>query len=731
MAYRVIVTVSIISLWISNFPGITSLNYECIPSSQQAAGIGVANCSRQQLAHVPPNLPHNIKILDLSNNYITELTDNSFVKYEYLEVLHLHNNSLRRLESKAFNRLRNVLYLDMSFNNLEAIPSQSFLDLKALLTLSLRGNRITSIPAGVFTSVSKLTNIYLSGNHISNIHPEAFRGLRNLQQLELQNNAMSQLNGSVFKYFTTNLKEIKLFHNPWYCDCNLRWLIQWLTNSSGIEAQRLRWRFNMDEPMCHGPSIVEKRAFSSLTGESFICPISMYSKARNVVTVEGSEVELFCKYMADPYLEIQWLKNGNPVNLQRTDKFKVEIDGAHMITSRLHIYNFKYRDIGEYECYAENQLGEAYDSCLVTLEGVDPAEVIQPSTEDLDNDSDRVRNAIIASSTIGGVVILLVIIIILFCCLSRCKQYHRRKKESIRMSFEEHLKANGIIEPNPKHEQIIYDEVPDEPSMEGDLEEPESAYNSLQRQRIPSSTNTNTYISFKSELSDQEDMTQMYSQGQQTNSTSNSKGSDGSQCESTSPLLENISPILIDPHDPFYVENLYVPRLYASTNHYLSSTNNNDYDDDEYVQRRIDSDFIPYRDIHGFILPGRSNGHGPFRANTLPYHGHSGQIYREPMTPEEEMYIPHKTRTLPHGYTPQYAVDYGSTPVVRSNSVSANHKSASVGHLGICPPKKPPRSFHSRDTVSLYSQHSGGDRDTEFKLSLPKPGTVDQYGTAV
>lgn len=730
MAVNKIVILSIISLCVSHL-GVTSLNYECIPSNQQDTG-KLANCSAQKLAHVPPNLPHNIRSLDLSNNYITELSDNSFVKYEFLEILYLHNNSLSRLESKAFNRLRNVLYIDMSFNNLEAIPSQSFLDLKALLTLSLRGNRITTIPAGAFMHISKLTNLYLSGNHIHEIHPDGFKGLRNLQQLEIQNNALSHLNGSVFNYFTTNLKQIKLFDNPWYCDCTLRWLIQWLTNSSGIEVQRLRWKFGSAEPVCHGPSIVEKRPFSTLTGELFMCPISMYSKARNVETKKGSEVELFCKYMADPYVEIQWLMNGKIVNSKKTDKYKVEIDGTHMITSKLHIYNFQYGDIGEYECHAENKLGKAFDSCLVTLEGVDPTDYIQPTTEEAD--SDNVRNAIIASSSIGGVVLLLAIIIIVICCVRRCKQYHKQKKESIRMSFEEHLKANGIIEPNPKHEPIIYDEVPEEPSIEGEMEEPESVYNSLQRPRIPSSTNTNTYISFKSEISDPEDMTQMYSQGQQTNSNSNSKASDGSQCESTSPLLENISPILIDPHDPFYQTNLYVPRLYASTNNYLSSTHN-DYDDDDgfLTQRQIESDFIPYRDIHGFILPGPSNGHIPHRSNTLPHHGYSAQLYREPLlTPEEEMYIPHKTQTLPHGYSPRYDyTDYGSTPVVRSNSVSANHKSASVGHLGMCPPKKPPRSFNSRDTVSLYSQSSIGDRDKELKLSLPRPGTVDKYGTAV
>ncbi|XP_052792324.1 leucine-rich repeat-containing protein 24-like [Mya arenaria] len=704
-----------------------SLNYECIPTNNQDTG--VANCSAQRLVHVPPNLPHNIRVLDLSNNQITQLEDNAFAKYEFLEVLHIHNNSLSRLEKRVFGRLHNVMYLDLSFNSLDQVPSTSFLDLRSLLTLSLLGNRITSIKADAFHGLSKLTNLYLSGNHIYSIHPRAFSGLRSLQQLELQNNALSQLNDSTFDNFNTNLKEIKLFNNPWFCDCNLRWLIHWLKNSSETGVQRLKWKYPQEEPMCNGPSIVDQRSFSSLTGEWFICPIRLYSKARNIETIPGKDVELFCKYTADPHVDIQWLKNGIPIDLNKKRKFKVEYKGVIMTTSRLQIYDFRYKDIGEYECYAENKLGRAFDSCLVTLQGVDPAIVLQPSMEDEDASKDRIRNAIIATATIGGVVFLLVILVIIFCCVRRCKRYQHKKKESIRMSFEEHLKANGIIEPNPKNEPIVYDSVPDGTlSIDDDMEERDSVYDSLQRPSVPSSTNTNTYISFKTEFSEPEDVTQMCTQGQQTTS-SHSKGSDGSQCESTSPLLENISPILIDPNDPFYEANLYVPRLYASTNNYLSSTHNGDYEDDPryHKQRKIErfeSEFIPVRDEHGFILPSKSTAYNtPYRSATLPHNGHV--LHSEPQ------YIPHRNRTLPHGYSAQHMTEYASEPVVRSNSVSINPMSASVGHLGISPPKKPPRSFNSRDTVSLYSQNSLGEREGGLKLSLPKPGTVDKYGTAV
>ena len=680
--------------------GVISLKYECTPRNQQETGMGVANCSAQELSHVPPNLAHNIQVLDLSNNDITILNDYSFVKYEKLKILYLRNNSLSSLHSQAFSHLQGLEYLDLSFNNLGMIPSQTFHDISALLTLSLNGNKITNIQRNTFKNLTRLTNLYLAGNHIQYIHPKAFDGLARLQQLELQNNALSTMNGSVLKYLTDNLKHIKLYNNPWYCDCNLRWLLQWLHNSSDSPTQRLKWQFPPNEPTCQGPNLVSTQQFSILSSDLLVCPIRIYSKARNIETSAGSEVHLFCKFMADPPVEIQWLKNGQLIDLTDTWKYVVETEGDVILISQLHIYNFEQRDIGEYECFAENLLGKAYDSSMVTLEGVDPIPFLTPDEPDEDDEKDRVRNAIIATSTIIGVVLLLCIIAAIGYLCIRCKRIRKKKRESIRMTFEEHLKANGIIEPKQKAEPMIYDDVPDETaSMDGDAEDSESVYDSLQRPRIPSSANTNTYFSFKTEFSEPEDMTQAYSTGQPS---SNYKGSDGSQCESTSPLLENISPILIDPHDPFYEANLYVPNLSSYTANYLNSTPHGDYtDENRYVFDRV--------------------------AQTLP---HNVRHY----IPTDDGFIPRRTHTLPHGYSYSHVPDYYCVvPVMRSNSVSVpHHKSASVGHLELSPPKKPPRLFHSRDTMSLHSHGShSSERERSLKLSLPKPSAEDKYGTAV
>lgn len=678
------------------FTSALGYHYECIPRTPNEAGIGVANCSSQDLTHVPPNLPHNIKVLDLSDNIVNILSDNSFVKYEYLEILYMRNNSLRVIKSKAFARMSILLYLDLSFNNLDNIPSTIFNDLSALLTLSLQGNRITVIEKHTFQNVSYLTNLFLAGNHIEHIDPEAFKGLYRLQRLELQNNALTKLDAQTVQYFSINLKEIKLYNNRWYCDCSLRWLPKWLMNSSESEVHKLKWKFNGDEPVCQGPALVKDRFFSKVSLGLFICPITMYTMGRNFEVSKGGQAKLFCKYMADPPVTVQWKKNGINLDIpENSYKYKTVSHGETMINSELYIFDFNYDDIGEYQCYAENILGPAYISYLVTLEGVDPSTIMLgngESKEQADN-GDKVRNAVIAASTIGGIVVLLIIVGFIFLFVLRCKKYQKKKKETIRMTFEEHLKANGIIEQTPKTEPIIYDEVPDSTmSVDAEMEEQESMYDSLQRPRVPS-TNTNTYISFKTEFSEPEDMSQMYSSGKETNY----KGSDESQCESTSPLLENISPIIIDPHDPFYQAHLYTPKLdsYIAEPIFLNSTRN-DY-------------FLDHSDNDVFL----NN-----RTRTLPLFQHPNDIFSN-----------HRTRTLPHGYTPKYYKD-PSQQVFRSHSVSANHKSASVGNLEMAPPKKPPRAFHSRDTMSLHSQSSSGDRES-LKLSLPKPGTEDCYGTAV
>ena len=689
----------ILLLVVFMFASVAGYHYECTPRATKEGQIGMANCSAQELTHVPPNLPHNIKVLDLSDNIVNILSDNSFVKYEYLEILYMRNNSLRMIHSKAFARMRKLLYLDLSFNSLDNIPSTIFNDLSALLTLSLQGNRITVLGKYVFQNVSYLTNLFLAGNHIEHIDPDGFKGLYRLQRLELQNNALTRLDAQTVQYFTVNLKEIKLHNNRWYCDCGLRWLPEWLSNGSESENQKLRWKFNGDEPVCHGPALVENRKFSKVSVDLFICPITMYTMGRNFAVTEGGAAKLFCKYMADPPVMVQWKKDGVTLEIpENSRKYKTVSQGDTMINSELHIFDFRYSDIGEYQCFVENILGPAFISYLVTLEGVDPAMIMlepEETKENLDN-GDRVRNAIIAASTIGGVLFILIIIGIIVLSILRCKRYQKQKKESIRMTFEEHLKANGIIEQPSKNDPIIYDEVPDSTmSMDAEMEEQESMYDSLQRPRVPS-TNTNTYVSFKTEFSEPEDMSHMYSSGKDNNY----KGSDESQCESTSPLLENISPIIIDPHDPFYREHLYTPKLdsYLVEPPLLNSTRNTDF-------------YLDHSDNDVFL-----SNHNHTR--TLPVFHHNNDIFSN-----------HRTRTLPHGYIPKYYTD-SSPQVFRSQSVKANHKSASVGNLEMVPPKKPPRAFHSRDTMSLHSQSSNGDRES-LKLSLPKPGTVDSYGTAV
>lgn len=89
-------------------------------------------------------------------------------------------------------------------------------------------------------------------------------------------------------------------------------------------------------------------------------------------------------------------------------------------------------------------------------------------------------------------------------------------------------------------------------------------------------------------------------------------------------------------------------------------------------------------------------------------------------------YTPYSTLSHTGPYSlPPHGHIVGALPSKRT--------SVSAGYLNSIPPKKPPRLFHSRDNMSLTSQNSQTSDlgEQQFKLSLPKPGTVDSYGTAV
>ncbi|XP_046386290.1 protein slit isoform X2 [Ischnura elegans] len=197
---------------------------------------GIVDCREKALSQVPDYLPEATTELRLEQNEITEIPPKAFAPYK----------KLRRI--------------DLSNNHIAKVASDAFLGLKSLTSLVLYGNKITDLPAGVFYGLSSLQLLLLNANEISCIRKDTFRDLVSLNLLSLYDNNIQSLANGTF----SSLKSIQTLHlarNPFICDCNLRWLSEYL-HRNPIETSGAR---------CDAPKRMQRRRIDAMRDEKFKC----------------------------------------------------------------------------------------------------------------------------------------------------------------------------------------------------------------------------------------------------------------------------------------------------------------------------------------------------------------------------------------------------------------------------------------------------------------------------
>ncbi|XP_044259557.1 protein slit isoform X2 [Tribolium madens] len=217
-----------------------AINGECIsepecPHPCRCAD-GIVDCREKGLTKVPDHLPEGTTELRLEQNEIVEIPTKAFA---------------------AHKRLRRI---DLSNNKISKIASDAFQGLKALTSLVLYGNKIKDLPAGVFQGLVSLQLLLLNANEITCIRKDTFSDLHSLSLLSLyDNNIQSLANGSF-----DSLRSIQTLHlarNPFICDCNLKWLAEYL-HRNPIETSGAR---------CDTPKRMQRRRIEALKDEKFKC----------------------------------------------------------------------------------------------------------------------------------------------------------------------------------------------------------------------------------------------------------------------------------------------------------------------------------------------------------------------------------------------------------------------------------------------------------------------------
>lgn len=195
------------------------------------------SCKGVGLRNLPQELGQGIKYLELSDNFIRNLSSSHMPGFGQLEYLDLCSNQLEAVSDatlaqlpqlrslllgsnhldrnylangRAFRLLRNIEVLDLSANNLESHMAGWYVrNLTRLRMLDLSGNKMTKLPAGIFWSAPGLRELDLSNNYIMEIEEGVFESLEELEVVNLALNSLHCISG----FSLRQLRVLNLSHN--------------------------------------------------------------------------------------------------------------------------------------------------------------------------------------------------------------------------------------------------------------------------------------------------------------------------------------------------------------------------------------------------------------------------------------------------------------------------------------------------------------------------------------
>ncbi|XP_061195288.1 slit homolog 2 protein-like [Saccostrea echinata] len=217
-------------------------------------------------ASFPPNVfskCRSIQSIDFRFNQMQSVLRNIPAGIQHLCYV---GNQIKTLHSFAFKDYTNLQTLAFWQGAVETIEDNAFFGLEQLTLLDFMQDHIRStLTNNTFIGLSSVDTLYLDLNNISKIEVGALYPLKNVGSLWLQSNMLTTLKPEVLdSKYLTKLNSLFIDSNPWYCDCNLRWLREKMDTSPNV----------IQDPhliVCSGPPAVAGKAWDVLKPTDFVC----------------------------------------------------------------------------------------------------------------------------------------------------------------------------------------------------------------------------------------------------------------------------------------------------------------------------------------------------------------------------------------------------------------------------------------------------------------------------
>ncbi|XP_021517932.1 SLIT and NTRK-like protein 1 [Meriones unguiculatus] len=233
------------------------------------------NCNNRNvssLADLKPKLS-NVQELFLRDNKIHSIRKSHFADYKNLILLDLGNNNIANIENNTFRNLLDLRWLYMDSNYLDTLSREKFAGLQNLEYLNVEYNAIQLILPGTFNAMPKLRILILNNNLLRSLPVDVFAGV-SLSKLSLHNNYFMYLPVAGVLDQLTSIIQIDLHGNPWECSCTIVPFKQW--------AERLGSEVLMSDLKCETPVNFFRKDFMLLSNDE-ICP-QLYARISPTLT---------------------------------------------------------------------------------------------------------------------------------------------------------------------------------------------------------------------------------------------------------------------------------------------------------------------------------------------------------------------------------------------------------------------------------------------------------------
>ncbi|XP_038674480.1 SLIT and NTRK-like protein 1 [Scyliorhinus canicula] len=263
-----------------------------INSPESGLQINCRGSKLESMADLQPR-PVQAQELFLRQNNIEIIRKTHFLDYSRLTLLDLGNNAIRLIENNTFLNLTDLRWLYLDNNNLETLMPDMFAGLQNTEYLNLEFNLIQLILPGTFNGIPNLRELFLHNNLLKSLPVDVFSTV-SLSKLSLHTNYFMYLPVTGVLNQLTSVVQIDLHGNPWECSCNIIAFKQWV--------DRMGTDVVLSELKCASPEQFWDRDIKSISNE-LMCP-ELYSKIHltfssssniTITTETGTHV--------NPYLE--------------------------------------------------------------------------------------------------------------------------------------------------------------------------------------------------------------------------------------------------------------------------------------------------------------------------------------------------------------------------------------------------------------------------------------------